>query len=332
MRFAPKRLSEWAAEVDAEPAPRWLLQDFLAADSLTLLSGHPKALGRKTLLAMVQALALSSGQEVASFKPVRQVPVLYFYHEGARKATRHRIRMLCQGMGLTAPPADFWFAHRSLMDLRSKAEVATIGHWCRDNKIGLVVFDTLAKSMQGSEDDAENMGRVVRGAEEARSYGISVLLLHHLSKSQASLVSGNFDPDRDLRGSSALAGAYETHQAVRHYSYSHKRADLLVQNKDGSEFAHKHRWDFLNHDDVNQARTVLHMGERISWDELGMLDPEEIRELMAYLTVGTAYTVEMLAALWKVQRHMSFDIIAKLIAQGQMESAKFGYRVAEGVF
>jgi hypothetical protein len=216
------------------------------------------------------------------------------------------------------------------MDVRNKSEIATIGHWCRDNKIGLVVFDTLAKSMLGDEDSAENIGRVVRGVEEARSYGFSVLILHHLSKQQASLVGGNYDPDRDMRGSGALAGAYETHQAVRHYSYNHKRADLLVANKDGGEFAHKHHWEFLNHADAGKCRTVLHMGPRTGWDELGILDAEEIAELMAYLTTDSSYTIEMLASLWKVSRNTAHEMAAKLISIGQLESAKYGYRVGSG--
>ncbi len=330
MRFAPQRLDDWNAAVDADPAQRWLLEDFLADDSLTMLSGHPKQLGRKSLLAMLQSLALASGKVIAAFKPMGQIPVLYCYHEGARKATRHRFRMLCAGMGLAeADLHDFWFAHRSLMDIRSKQEVATIGHWCRDNKVGLVVFDTLAKSMQGDEDSAENMGRVVRGVEEARSYGCSVLILHHLNKAQASTVGGNFDPDRDMRGSGALAGAYETHQAVRHYGYCNTKADLLVQNKDGGEFAHKHWWNFINDADPLLCSTTLHMGPRTAWAAVGVLDAEEIRELMAYMTTGSNYTAEMLAALWKVPRHTANELLAQLIAQDQIESAKYGYRVRE---
>lgn len=336
MHFSPKRLTDWMAEVDAQPAPRWLLRDFLADDSLTMISGHPKSLGRKSLLAMAQCLALATNSTIAAFEPTRQVPVLYCYHEAAAKATSLRFHMLCQGLGVDKREvAQFWMLHRSLLDLRSKADVQTIGSWCRDNKIGVVVFDTLAKSMLGSEDDAENIGRVIRGIEEARSYGLSVLILHHLSKQTPSLVGGNCDPDRDMRGSGALAGAYETHQAVRHYGYNHQRADLLVQSKDGEEFAHKHWWEFLNtklpngEADRERCSTKLYMGPRISWAEIGVLDADEVRELMAYMMLGSNYTPEMLATVWKVPKHTANELLAKLIAQGLMESAKYGYRVKD---
>lgn len=337
MHFAPQRLTEWMHAVDAQPAPRWLLEDFLADDSLTMISGHPKGLGRKSLLAMAQCLALSTNQPIAAFRPLRQVPVLYCYHESQAKAASLRFHMLCQGLGVDKRRVrEFWMLHRSLMDLRSKSDVQTIGGWCRDNKVGLVVFDTLAKSMLGSEDDAENIGRVIRGVEEARSYGLSVLILHHLSKQTPALVGGNFDPDRDMRGSGALAGAYETHQAVRHYGYNHHRADLLVSNKDGQEFAHKHWWEFVNNKlsngeaDIDNCRTTLHMGPRLDWSEIGVLEHDEIAELMAYLTHGSCYTVDMLASLWKVPKFTAHELLAKLIAQSQMESAKYGYRVSEG--
>lgn len=337
MHFSPKRLPEWMAEIDAQPSNRWLLEGFLADDSLTMISGHPKGLGRKSLLAMAQCLSLSSNTAIQAFRPTRQVPILYCYHESAAKATSLRLHMLCQGLGVDQRKvSEFWMLHRSLMDLRSKSDVQTIGKWCRDNRIGVVVFDTLAKSMLGSEDDAENIGRVIRGVEEARSYGTSVVLVHHLSKQQPALHGGNLDPDRDMRGSGALAGAYETHQAVRHYGYSNRRADLLVQNKDGEEFAHKHWWDFVNaklengEADVPRCSTTLYMGPRVPWSDIGALEPEEIRDLMAHLIVGSSYTIEMLASLWKTPRPQAYEVLAKLVAQGQMQSAKFGYRVHEG--
>lgn len=337
MQFSPQPLGEWMDCVDAEPTPRWLLKHFIPDDSLTMITGLPKGLGRKSLLAMVQGLSLATGKPIAQFAPASQLPVLYCYHEDARKPTSQRFHMLCNGAGIDKKGLkDFWLSHRSLMDLRSKADVQLIGSWCRDNKVGLVVFDTLAKSMQGDEDSSENIGRVIRGVEEARSFGLSVLLLHHLTKSPPSMVGGNYDPDRDMRGSSALSGAYETHQAVRHYSYNNKHADLLVSNKDGAEFAHKHRWEFSNtlgengEIDIHQAYTKLHMGPRLCWDDVGLLDADETGELMAGLDIGMCYTVDMLAAVWKVSRPTAYDLTAKLAGMQKLESAKFGYRIKEG--
>lgn len=326
------------AEVACEPRKPSLIEGFITADTMTMLSGHPKTFGRKSLLAMNQCLALVTGKQIAAFKPAAQVPVLYCYHEGGRYSTYARFRMLCQGANIDVESAqDFFFLHRSLMDLRSKADVSLIGSWCRDNKVGLVVFDTLAKSMMGDEDSAENIGRVVRGVEEARSYGMAVLLLHHLSKSTPSMVGGQFDPDRDMRGSGALAGAYEAHQAVRHYAYNNQRADLLVSNKDGEEFAHKHRWEFQNAKlpngqlDLDNSKTILHMGPEIPWSALGVLDEDEITELMAYIAPNRTYTLQMLASLWKVSQQAANDIIGKLMNEDQLESAKYGgYRMCEG--
>lgn len=333
MKFEPKPLLEWEARVKAEGGNRWLIDGFVAADSHTMLSGHPKGLGKKTLTAMVQCMSLASGRPIAAFKPTKQASVLYCYHEGSRPATQARLQMIRQGHGIRDSEISytFFFSHRSMMDLRDKNEAKAIGLYAKERGIELVVLDTLAKSMLGDEDSAENMGRVVRGVEEIRSHGPSVLMLHHLKKAQAALQGGNFDPDRDMRGSGAVAGAYETHQAVRHYGYNHKKADLLVSNKDGAEFAHKHWYTFDNVKDtdgnllVDRSSMTLHMADATSWDEVGLLDFEEVRELMAYISDGTNYTVEMLAALWKVEKNTAQEILAKLIQQDQMTSKKYGY-------
>lgn len=343
MNFKVQKLIDWEASVRAENATRYLIEGFIAADSHTMLSGHPKGLGKKTLLAMIQALALSSGKSIEGFKVRAQKPVLYCYHEGGRPATQARIQMLRQGHGISeADTKDtFFFLHRSMMDLRDKNETKQLAQYCKDREIGLVVLDTLAKSMLGDEDSAENMGRVVRGVEEIRTFGSSVLMLHHLKKAQSALQGGSFDPDRDMRGSGAVAGAYETHQAVRHYGYNHKKADLLVSNKDGGEFAHKHWYTFVNTMipsgeidsdgkpimklDVPNSSITLHMGNATNWDEVGLLDYDDVRELMAYISDGSNYTVEMLAALWKVEKNTATELLAKLIQQDQLVSKKYGY-------
>lgn len=320
--------------VDAEPSPRWLVQDFLADDALTMLSGHPKKYGRKSLLAMTQALCLASGKGFCAFKPLHQIPVLYLYCEGARKPTSMRFHKLMRGLELEPKDIrDFFIAHRTPIDLRDKSQVRTIGRFCREHEVKLVVFDTLAKSMGGDEDDAENVGKMIRGIEEARSFGISVMILHHLAKNSVSLVHGSFDPDRDMRGSSALAGAYETHQAVRHYGYNEHRADLLVQNKDGAEFAHKHWWDFDDaalpngEPDPERGSIKLHMGPRIPWEDIGILDTEEIAALTSPLKLGTSYPLDMLASVWKVSKAVAQDLCAKLISQEELEAAKFNYKL-----
>jgi hypothetical protein len=76
----------------------------------------------------------------------------------------------------------------------------------KQNEIGvpivLVVVDTVARAMPGgSENDAQDMGRLVRGADRIKEQtGAAVLLIHHAGK----------DSTKGARGSSALRAAVDT--------------------------------------------------------------------------------------------------------------------------
>lgn len=82
-----------------------------------------------------------------------------------------------------------------MADLKSIAEEA-------DLPLGLVVFDTLARSMAGGdENSASDMGRVIAMADRLRNeLGAAMLVVHHSGK----------DPGKGARGSSALFSAADT--------------------------------------------------------------------------------------------------------------------------
>lgn len=258
--FKPVRLVDWLAEVEASPEPEWLIENFMANDSLTLISGIPKK-SRKSWFAIMQALALTTGQQLAVFKPTRKLNVLYCYHEGAKKRTAKRFRMLQKSYGLPDKAfANLFWAHREMMDLRNPLHCRTIATFCQQNSIELVVFDTLAKSMLGDENAADNMGLVIRGIEYLRSKNLSVLLLHHLRKDPQPANAG-IDIDSDLRGSGSLAGAYETHQAIRFDKNGNPF--MLVEHKDSEQVGFSHEWTFQD-----QVKAELTAGVVSEWEDI----------------------------------------------------------------
>lgn len=251
--FYPPTLADWAASVEGDKTPAFIIPKFLPADNLILLSGQPKD-GRKTFFAMLTALVAATGQSVGPMECENPVNVLYIYREGARKPTLQRFKALCKGHGFPDPSAisNLFFHHRGNFWLDTGDWVSDVCAFIIEHKIGVVYIDTFAKSCQSDENSSRDMGVAVQQAEKLRDAGATVVLVHHLKKGSPSLSNGRSgfpEPDKDLRGSSALAGAYETHWAVRTYPQENSRVretTMLVGGKEAEWICYSYDWEFQN--------------------------------------------------------------------------------------
>ena len=235
-QFKPPRLIEWAEEVRRDPKPTWIVEPFIPHDNLILISGSPKD-AKKTWLGMWLAL-----------KAAKHVPVIFCYREGARRATLQRFDALTAFMSEAERVdlyANIFFMHRGSFYLDDAEQMKATVKFVKATGAKLFFVDTFAKSVQSDENSSRDMGRAIYSTERIRDAGASVVLTHHTRKSQSALsngASGSPEPDRDLRGSSALAGAYETHLAVR--SYGGSGPMLLAGGKESEWKAYSYSWQF----------------------------------------------------------------------------------------
>lgn len=240
-KFNPPRLDAWAEEVRNDPTPTWIVPDLIPADNLILLSGHPKD-AKKTWFAMFAALEAAK----------RGHKVLVVYREGARRPTLRRFETLCKNQDCFK---NIFFHHRGSFWLDEGNYVQHAAKFISANKITLVIIDTFAKSMQSDENSSQHVGRAVQAAERLRNSGATVVLVHHLRKANHSLSNGDSgqpEPDKDLRGSSALAGAYETHWAIRTYACGNEKEQttyLLIGGKEIEWAAYSYDWTFKSEGD-----------------------------------------------------------------------------------
>lgn len=234
--FDPPKLLTWAQEVRDDPRPSWIVPDFIPADNLVLISGHPKD-SKKTWLGMWLALKAAEDHKVC-----------YIYREGSRLPTLQRFDALTSNMtelGRTHLYANISFQHRGHFWLDNEAQIKNVCKFIKRNDIKLIFVDTFAKSVQSDENSSKDIGRAIAATERMRDSGATVVLVHHLRKATSALSNGTTgtpEPDKDLRGSSALAGAYETHLAVR--SYQGKSAILLIGGKESEWCAYEYDWRF----------------------------------------------------------------------------------------
>jgi AAA domain-containing protein len=192
-QFAAKLLTV-AALLTMEP-PEPLIGDLLAHNSLAVLYGPPGSY--KTFVALDWALCIAGGLPWQG-RGVRAGPVLYVAAEGSA-GLGARVEAWVEGFRAD-PPARFR-AYPDTVNLREAGQRDTLAEWATTDRPGLVVFDTLARSMVGGdENSARDMGELIDGAEQVRAAsGATVLLVHHTTKDGTS-----------IRGSSALQGAADS--------------------------------------------------------------------------------------------------------------------------
>lgn len=247
--FNPPTLDIWAEEVRSDPSPQWIVPNLVPADNLILLSGHPKD-AKKTWFAMFAALEAAK----------RGHKVLYIYREGARRPTLNRFEALCREQSCFQ---NIYFHHRGSFYLDEGEYAKQTARFIRDNRISLAIIDTFAKSMQSDENSSQHVGRAVQAAECLRGSGATVVLVHHLRKANHSLSNGDSgtpEPDKDLRGSSALAGAYETHWAIRSYTTINSKETetfLLIGGKESEWAAYTYDWNFQSNESGQLVKVSL---------------------------------------------------------------------------
>src|SRR5947207_2877340 len=183
------------------PPPTWLIKGILLTESFAVLFGKPEV--GKTFLALDWVLSIVFGRAWLG-RTVLYGPVVYVAAEGDAAALGLRVRAWKQARGISevATPGLVFItepvnvldddAINKLIEFIKKLPTPPI----------LVVFDTLAQSMVGGdENSAKDMGRAADAIRRVmQTFRCGALVLHHGTKG---------DP-RNERGSGALRGAADT--------------------------------------------------------------------------------------------------------------------------
>lgn len=197
---APLRTAWTADELMAMrfPEPRWAVPGILA-EGVSLFAGPPKV--GKSWLSLGVALAVASGGKALDAIPTQPGPVLYLALEDTPRRLQSRMRKILAGQ--PAPAALTLVT--SCPTLPEGGEQA-IARWLdRNPEARMVVIDVFAK-MRGTpphglsayDADYHAMSRVKRLAD---TYGVAVLLVHHVRK------MGSEDFLNEVSGTNGLAGA-----------------------------------------------------------------------------------------------------------------------------
>lgn len=180
--------------------PRFLVRDYLEAESLALVFGDPGC--GKSFLAVDLACCIATGADFHG-NPTTQGPVVYVAGEGHNGLKRRFVAWEAHtGQNTADAPLYVSSAAAALCDPESaQAVVTAVDAVPTDGPPALVVIDTVARNFgPGDENSTSDMGVFVQAADRIRTrYGCTVLLVHH---------SGHADKGR-ARGATALRGALD---------------------------------------------------------------------------------------------------------------------------
>lgn len=219
---------------------RWLIDQIIPVDAFGVIYGPSGAY--KSFCAMDMSACIASAMNWHGNDVDEPGHVLYIGAEGAsglhlrKKAweIRHQkplSNLAILGMAVTINSED----HNALIGLCDEL-VQEI-----DQPIRLIVIDTLARSFQGEENSATDMGDFVNACDHIREVtGATILVVHHSGK----------DAEKGARGSSALRAACDFEFKVTSPGKKLTRLSC-TKAKDSDPF-----------DDINFKLNVVEIGVR----------------------------------------------------------------------
>lgn len=196
--FARRLAYDSDAALDAIANQKWLIDGVIPADAFGMIYGPSGAY--KSFLGLDMAASIAAAKSWHGRDVDQSGHVIYIGAEGAaglhlrKKAWEIRYQQPLRNLGILG----------SAVTINSAIECQHLVDLCLEaaeelqSPIKLVVIDTLARTFEGDENSAAEMGAFVRSCDRIREItGATVLVIHHSGK----------DADKGARGSSSLRAA-----------------------------------------------------------------------------------------------------------------------------
>jgi len=224
----------------------WLVYPFIPEDAFILVSGQMKR-AMKTFFAYKMAWLVASGKTYGFMEPSRAAKVLIIQEESSGAENKVRLKAIAKGLGLTdAEQArarkNIAISFKNHVKLDDEVWRQKLQAQVKKHEPGLVILDVFSRLHSGDEVKTHDVERVIDTIHMLRYNKCSVMLLTHLKK------SANDDPKMDLddqvRGNTALPGAYDVHLGLRRYKMSEQAIQLHMRSRSGEPTQYSMSWAF----------------------------------------------------------------------------------------
>ncbi len=188
------------SEIRLSTKARYLVKGIIPNVGLIVVWGEPKC--GKSFKVFDMTAHIAAGWKYRG-RRVRQCPVVYFALEG-QEGFVARVEAFRKAHQVSDIPF-YLSADRIVLPQDGAAVVQSIRQQFPGVKPGVVVLDTLNRSISGSENDPSDMGHYVRAADLIReAFNCAVIVIHHCG------VEGSRP-----RGHTSLTGAADAQIAVK---------------------------------------------------------------------------------------------------------------------
>jgi AAA domain len=206
-------------DIKLSTAPRYLVKGILPSVGLMVVWGPPKC-GKSFFV--FDLVAHVAADWIYRDRRVKQCPVVYFALEG-QLGFEARVEAFRKAHSINDIPL-YLSTDRIVLPQDGEAVVASISNQFPTVQPGIVVLDTLNRSMAGSENDPSDMAAYVRTADLIReTFNCLVIIIHHCGIKEAR-----------PRGHTSLTGAADGQIAVSRDANGNVVA-LVEYMKDGAQ-------------------------------------------------------------------------------------------------
>lgn len=168
----------------------FLIQDVIYPKTVTMMYSPPGQF--KSILALQLAMAVAQGKEWMKFS-TRKHNVLYCDKENNDQIIKDRLMMLFEGMNYEEEDFPLYILRRQ-GDLKNEEFVKLLSKEIQEKEIKLIIFDTLHRFADYDENRADDINWLYTKVFQPliEDHGISIIFLHHTSKSGGYRGSGDF--------------------------------------------------------------------------------------------------------------------------------------------
>lgn len=223
----------------------YILEPVLSKGCILQIQGNPK--GGKSSFALHLALSCALGRWTSDRFNFVGGPrrTLYLSYEDSARRLKRRARLYLAGMGVTDsfPPSLLLFPRPPDLDLGTDEGRAKLDKIIRQNKVEVLIIDTLSWVAAGDENTKKDMQPVLATIRFiCEEYGTAIILIHHTRKtSQGGDVASVSERGR---GSSAIAAAADSILDFgSRVSPDHTLCKFISKDADDDEFVVAYKRD-----------------------------------------------------------------------------------------